>query len=308
MFITRLIIAAALMAPQFAQAAPTCDGQFVDAARGDRVVPVRLRLPDGSARVPVILFSHGLGGSLAAGARWAEAWTAAGFAVLNVQHPGSDASLLGVATGPAALAALRKGATPEQLLARVTDMRFVINRLGRGATIGACPLARLDLTRIGVAGHSMGAQTVQAVAGQTFALPGGRRGFGDSRVKAAIAFSPAPPARDDTAKAFAGVHIPFFSITGTDDAVPLLTSVTPADRQRPFAAMPAGDKYLLVLAGADHMVFSGGEGQRAATRNDARVAALVIEATSRFWLRYLLGQNEIVTAIIVDSDDRLLEK
>ena len=49
-----------------------------------RIVPVRIRMPATGAHVPVVLFSHGLGGSVAAGTRWAADWTNAGFAAIHL--------------------------------------------------------------------------------------------------------------------------------------------------------------------------------------------------------------------------------
>ncbi len=51
--------------------------------------------------------------------------------------------------------------------------------------------------------------------------------------------------------------MPFFSITVTRDEVAWLTKVTPRDRERPFRAMAPGGKYLLVMEGANHRMFSG---------------------------------------------------
>lgn len=293
-----LILATAMPAAVMAQTEQICDGVLVDAARDNRRLPVRVRLPAGAGPHPVILFSHGLGGSVAAGTLWATAWAKAGFAVIHVQHPGSDASLLAGAARP--LLALRAGMTPAQYVARVFDMKFVIGSVGGAQAVGACPLARLDASRIGIAGHSFGAQTVQAVAGQQFATPDGLASLGDARVRAAIAFSPAPAAAQPDDVAFGRISMPFLSITGTADEVPMLTKVKAADRTRPFRAMPAGEKYLLVADGADHMVFSGGEMRRSPTPADARTQALVIAVTTWFWQRTLGGDRTTPPPVIPD--------
>ena len=47
------------------------DQTWRDDAR-QRDIPVRIRLPQSSAPVPAILFSHGLGGSVGGGTEWAE--------------------------------------------------------------------------------------------------------------------------------------------------------------------------------------------------------------------------------------------
>jgi predicted dienelactone hydrolase len=296
---------AALLAPLVALAAPStghppqpvfeapqvCDGSLP--ARGDatRAIPVRVRLPAGRGPHPVILFSHGLGGSVEAGTRWAAAWTAAGFAVIHIQHPGSDALLWRGLKGQEALAALRKGMDAKQFIARIGDVRTVLDAVGGTGRIGACPLSRLDAGRIGIAGHSFGAQTVQAMAGQQFRTPGGLVSMADPRIRAAIAFSPAPAKAEPDESAFGKIAIPFLSVTGTRDEVPGITNVKPQDRTRPFHAMPPGSKYLLVLDGADHMVFSGGEQRRPATSTDTRIERVVTETSVAFWKAMLEGKT-----------------
>jgi predicted dienelactone hydrolase len=278
---------------------PVCEANWVDAAR-TRTVPVRIRMPEGSGKVPVILFSHGLGGSVDSGTLWAEAWATVGFAVINIQHPGSDRGILRGG-------ALRAAMSPQQLVARVKDVHFVIDELGRRPREGACNLTRLDLSKIGISGHSFGAHTTQAVAGQHFPMASAG-GYTDRRVKAAIAFSPSPPFRGSAEAAFADVRIPFFSITGTEDSVPLTPQIAPADREQPFRAMPPGGKYLLVLDGASHMDFNGrGDGRPAP---DDHIQAVVVDATIAFWRWALLGdeaaKHRLDTADVgLASSDRL---
>lgn len=71
------------------------DCEWVDTAR-DRVVPARLYWPAASTRkspVPLIVFSHGLGGSRKGYSYLGEGWSARGTASLHIQHVGSDESL-----------------------------------------------------------------------------------------------------------------------------------------------------------------------------------------------------------------------
>jgi predicted dienelactone hydrolase len=271
--------------PEHESGAPSrvCDGALPDPGHPERPVPVRVRLPSGTGPYPVILFSHGLGGSVEAGTRWATAWAEAGFAVVHIQHPGSDASLWRGLKGQDALAALRKGMDAKQFIARVEDVKHVLDAVGTPVAIGECSLSELDRARIGIAGHSFGAQTVQALAGQQFRTPAGLISVGDPRIRAAIAFSPAPARAEPDASAFGRITMPFLSVTGTRDEVPGISDVSPQDRTRPFQAMPPGQKYLLILDGADHMVFSGGEQRRPATPTDRRIERVVTEASLAFW-------------------------
>jgi predicted dienelactone hydrolase len=271
-------------------AAPlVCDAVWRDAAR-DRDVPVRIRLPDGTGTVPVVLFSHGLGGNLDAGTSWGEHWAANGLAVIHLQHAGSDDALWRGKPMRGRQAALRRAMSGEQLVARVEDVKFVLTALDSRSSEGRCDLRRIDRARVGMSGHSYGAHTTQAVAGQRFA---GGRAMPDPRVRAAIAFSPAPPARADEralAQAFGAITMPFMSLTGTRDEVPGLTDITPAQRTLPYRHMPSGAKYLLVFDGADHAAF-GGQPRLARARGNATPDAIVEDvqaATLAFWRATLL--------------------
>lgn len=259
-----------------------CEGVWLDGMR-NRAVPVRIRMPAGTGKVAVILFSHGLGGSLDAGAIWAHAWAGAGFAVVNVQHPGTDSSIF----GKPGFRSLLNG---DQLADRARDIQFVIGELGRRVIEGACDLGRIDHTRIGVAGHSFGAQTVQAIAGQSFPMEI-EPPLSDPRVRAAVGLSPSPPLGWSPEAAFSTIRIPFLSITGTADAVPFVIPITALQRQEPFRLMPPGEKYLLVLNGGTHEMFAG-QAFRTTLNGEPppHIRDAVIEATLAFW-RATLDKN-----------------
>ena len=288
----------ALAAP--AAAAPVCDAVWHDAAR-DRDVPVRIRLPQGDGRVPLVLFSHGLGGDIGSGAIWTSAWVDHGLAVVHIQHHGSDIAVYRGATGPDdRRARVHAAATAEQLLARVADAGFVLDELGRRKTEGACDLTRIDTSRAGFAGHSMGAWTAQALAGQRWF---GAARLVDPRFRAAIAFSPSafaisPPASAETelAAAFGGITMPFFSITGTADGAPptsdtVQQAAAEAQRVGPYIGMSPGDKFLLVFKDGDHLVFSGNRLRRAPIAADPHIQAVTVAASTAFWGATLLGDT-----------------
>jgi predicted dienelactone hydrolase len=282
-----------LAAPQ-PETGPVCDATWH--AGRDRDIPVRIRMPAGNGKAPVILFSHGLGGSVEAGTLWAEAWADAGFIVVHLQHPGSDRDAVRAAGFRASMGA-------QQLVARAADVRFALDEIARHPKAGACDLDRSDMAHVGMSGHSFGAHTTQAVAGQRFGAYGAA--LADPRVKAAIAFSPAPPAQQDVSdtEAFGAVSIPFFSVTGSEDEVPQLTRVTPADRQRPFRAMPPGGKYLLVMEGANHAAFGGQNRSPHGSAPDAHVQPIVIRLTTLFWRWALEGDTKAKAELDAAGDE-----
>ena len=123
-----------------------------DAAR-NRDIPVRIYLPANEKPEPVVLFSHGLGGSRAGSGFLGEHWAARGYVAVFVQHPGSDDAVWKEAAPGERMAALREAASLENFWLRVKDVAAVIDQLEAWNKTG--PLAgRMDLTKIGMSGHS----------------------------------------------------------------------------------------------------------------------------------------------------------
>jgi len=196
---------------------------------------VRLRLPAAPGRAPVIVFSHGLGGSRAGGAEWGAHWASHGFAVIHVQHPGSDESLWKDKPVAERLAGLRSGISLQQFAARIADVKFVLDELERRR------LASLDLRRLGMSGHSFGAVTTLYLGGQQPAIGAVPVGdLSEKRFAAFLAFSPQAAAGSDPQVQFAGFAPPALLVTGTLDGQPLPgLGATAEQRLVPFAAMPA---------------------------------------------------------------------
>src|SRR5262245_56364081 len=62
-------------------------------AKRERDIPVLVYMPKAALPAPVVLFSHGLGGNRQGSAFLGNHWAARGYAVVFVQHPGSDDSV-----------------------------------------------------------------------------------------------------------------------------------------------------------------------------------------------------------------------
>jgi predicted dienelactone hydrolase len=308
----RTLLAGLLASPALSAAT---DLSWTDSARS-RAVPLRLRLPEGSAPCPLVLFSHGLGGSLDAGTQWGEAWAQAGIATLHLQHPGSDSAVL-----REGMRAFRAAANGEQLLARCADVRFVLDELQRRAA----EFPRLQLDRLGMAGHSFGSHTTLALAGQGYGRAGEQR-LQEPRFKAFAAFSPSPgDARvAEPARSFGGVRRPVLCLTGSLDGDPLgaATNHDPERRDNGgwrravFDALPPGDKAELWLDGADHMTFSG-QALRGLRRRRQRSHAAseqaerhrrLIEAVSSAWWRAQLLDDAAARAQLAQAPAGLLSQ
>ncbi len=286
--------------------------EWTDAAR-EREVPVKFYWPAEGAKpapitpapitpAPIILASHGLGGSREVMSYLCQAWADAGFVVVAMQHVGSDESVW--QGQPRPLQAMREAANAKNSILRVEDVRFVIDTL----IARAAEDKRLDVTRIGLSGHSFGAQTTLACSGVRY----GPRltSFVDERIKASVALSPAPPENvPDLEKAFAYVRIPMLHITGTQD-VAIIGNTTAQQRLMPYFHTNSSPQFLAVFDAADHMVFSGArEGGRLATRadpnkdpgRDEEIRAQVIALSVSFWKAYLLDDPKAKDVMIQDA-------
>ena len=296
------------------------DDIWTDAPR-KRDVPVRVRWPQSdrqNAALPVVLFSHGLGGTRDGGTVWGEAWAAAGFVVVHIQHPGSDlAAVSRTATSFSDKAGLRAAAGAAQLFARLQDVGFVLSQislrheaqLGRWATVRP--------SAVGMSGHSFGAHTTLGMAGQRYP---GFEGISEQRLASFIAFSPTVPSVGDAQQAFGRLSRPVLTLTGTRDEDVLGNGATPDKRIAVFPALPPGGKAQLVLQDADHMTFGGQIGRAAeivpresVTRDQqARDHALVAAITTDWWRATLFddaaAQARLIAPVGLGPGDRWQQK
>ena len=263
-----------------------------DAVR-QRDIPVRIFSPrmtqnkiEGapSTVFPVILFSHGLGGTREGGAIWGEHWASHGYIVLHLQHAGSDEAIWKGKSPNDAIDSLKAAYSIENSRLRIGDVNFALDEIARFKQSKMTPWVSADLGRIGMSGHSFGSQTTLAVAGQKLPMPG-FKSTRDDRIKAAIAFSPNARLKTALDTQFGSISMPFFSITGTKDAAVMNDGTKAEDRLIPYKKMPAGEKYLTVFEGGDHMVFGGHVlgGRRPETDRDREIQADVKAGTQAFW-------------------------
>ena len=285
--------------PDASRPGTAVDLAWTDAAR-QRTLPLRVRWPaDGptppTGGWPVVLFSHGLGGTVAGGEVWGKAWSAAGLVVVHLQHPGSD--IEAVRRGARDFTdrtGLRAAMGPAQLLARLQGVGFVLDELSRRHANDDGRWAQVRPHAVGLAGHSFGAHTTLGMAGQRYP---GHPGIDEPRLAAFIAFSPTLPAQGDPKRAFDRLTRPVLCITGTRDDDVVGVGATPDRRIGVFAALPTGGKAQLVLEDADHMTFAGQTGRAVeivprsveARFLQSRHHDLVARVTSDWWRAHLLG-------------------
>jgi predicted dienelactone hydrolase len=273
-----------------------------DAAR-NRDIPVRIYLAASEKPEPVVLFSHGLGGSRAGSKFLGEHWAARGYVTVFVQHPRSDDAVWKETAPEKRMASLREAASLQNFLLRVKDVAAVLDQLEVWNKSG--PLAgRMDLTKIGMSGHSFGAVTTEAVSGETFPLNGTK--LTDSRIRAAVIFSPSSPRSTSAERAFGNVKIPWLLMTGTRDIAP----IGEADMKSRLAVYPAlhgAPKYEVVLDKAEHSAFTDRALPGDREPRNPNHHRVILALSTAFWDAYLRGDKEALAWLKGNGPRTMLE-
>jgi predicted dienelactone hydrolase len=237
-----------------------------DAAR-DKDLHVRVYYPQTGGNHPVIVFSHGAGGSQDVAPELLKYWASHGYVVLAPTHDDSI-KLRKKAGERMSMAGIIKefGSDPELRVSRVSDDSFIIDMLPQLPKLAPELNGKLDISRVGVGGHSAGAMTAMLIGGAVNDMavngPGGIEtgSLSDKRVRCILVLSGqgisgALGCFDK--HSWDGVSVPMMVMTGSLDGS-TRTGQTAQSRRDPYLYAPAGNKYLLFIEGAAHSSFTGG--------------------------------------------------
>lgn len=262
-----------------------------------RSAPVHLRQ---KTSLPVVLWSHGLGGSVDGASFLSRFLASHGYIIVHVQHHGTDSTLWEGKEGhPWDI--IRQQIIPRSAsLNRFADIPFVLDQLP--AWLDTHPEVKelADLSTIGMSGHSFGSLTTQVTAGMMFPDERGRlKRNKENRFKAGILYSPGPIAHlsmDDPRDIYGSIDLPLFHMTGTDDSSPV-EDWDYTKRLVVYENTDKAEKHLLVIKDGDHMIFNGSRGKlgqnpnREKHENIIKIAALAYwdmalkeDVTARQWL------------------------
>ena len=204
----------------------------------------------------VVVFSHGFGGAPEAYRRLLSEWAQHGFTVIAPVHIDSQKHPKRDETGQIAF------------VTRLVDLG--VARAEAARTHPGKPLI--------VAGHSFGS-LMSVIEGGAVTVAGP---MGDPAVKGVIAFSSAGNIPNVvTPDTYRTLDSPLLMITGDRDLVPGFADDW-RDHRTAFDTSPAGDKTLLIFAGADHQLPGTADGER---------LDLIVLATEDFLDAYALNDT-----------------
>ncbi|TAG27967.1 MAG: acetylhydrolase [Burkholderiales bacterium] len=275
-------LAAAVGMPE-ADALQVRDLKWTDASR-QRDVPVRLYLPsDTSSKAPLVIFSHGIGGSREGYSYIGKYLAANGIAAMHVQHVGSDRSLW-FGNPVQMVGRLQDAAKETEAIDRTKDMRFALDQLLADTQLSN----RIDVQRIAAAGHSYGANTTMLLAGARVQREGAAMDLVDPRITAAVIIS-APPFYGESSPKdiLKSLRVPSLHITATGDEIKIPGYYSSAqDRVAVYeAANGQPGKMLAVFKDGSHSMFT----DRLGTGGEA-LNPQVKKATRELMLAFLQKQ------------------
>ena len=223
---------------------------------------VKVTYPKAPGKFPVIVFSHGYGGSKNTYATLTRFWAERGYVTLQPTHDDSIAlrheqgERVGILGG---MQRMREDlGDPAAWTNRTRDVSFVIDSFPQIETDVPGVAGKLDAARIGVGGHSFGALTTELIGGTTATLPDQSKpvSYADNRVRALLILSGAGPGRGGiNDHSWDHVTLPMMVMTGTHDFG--MSGQNTLWRKKPYDLAHGDDRYFIMIDGAGHMTFTG---------------------------------------------------
>jgi len=264
-----------------------------------RSIPLKVFHPLGRGPFPVIVFSHGLGGSKESYDYLGRQWAAHGFVDVHPTHAGTDGGSFWKIVFGLVFARIGPNEVERLLADRAADLSFVISSLASIERNVPAVAGSIDARRVGVAGHSAGAATALLLGGASLeSNAGARRSLFDARVSALCVLSPPGSGLlGFDARSWNDIKVPTFTVRGSEDDGTI--GQRPIWRQEAFDGMPPENKYHAVVNGANHYTFAdpGAFGMlgrltaRGATGDPLRMRACVARLTTAYWNAYLHGDR-----------------
>ena len=246
-----------------------------DAGRNDRPVPLKVHFPAVGKGFPLVIMSHGGGGTWDANIYQAQHLASHGYVVICPEHLDSNNERIryymsergGRMRFSKALHQITKDA--RAVLERPRDVSFAIDQAVLWNRDHEALAGKINTERIAVVGHSFGAYTTLVVCGARPILDylepsvgpgkGLSEDLSDTRVTFGFAMSPQSPATTFFGSdSYRTIDRPLICLTGSRDVQKSCDGrlMRPETRREVFTLLPEGEKYFVWLENADHLCFS----------------------------------------------------
>ena len=270
----------------------------------EKYLHVRVFYPQEPGPYPVIVFSHGAGGSQSCCEGLTRHWATYGYVTLQPTHEDSTVQRRNAGEEDinflvAVRDALKK---PALWQSRPKDISFVLDSLPVLQKRIPALSGKMDVVCIGVGGHSMRAFTADAIAGALVDLPKHpATNFADPRVKAVVLLSPQGPGEFGLADhSWDHVKLPLLSMTGSLDLG--AENHGPDWKKIPFERSQPGAKYHVFIEGANHMSFISAKTPLPgrAAQGDS-ILGFTNSASLAFWDAYLKADAGAKSYLLSDA-------
>ncbi len=261
-------------------------------AKRNKDLHARIFYPNEPGTYPVIVFSHGADGSQNCCDALTRHWASYGYvtlqpidgtSALSRRNPNEEDVRFVEAVGARGNDSAKWESWPKDISSLLDALPTLPNRIPGLAD-------KIDMSEIGVGGHSAGAFAADALAGALVNLPGHPgASFADGRVKAVLLLSPPGPGEFGlTDHSWDHVAIPLLSMTGSLDRG--AGNQGPDWKEIPYERSQPGDKYLVYVRGASQTSFISA---KSILPGRAAQGELILGYTNSaclaFWDAYLKG-------------------
>ncbi len=283
--------------------------------RSPRVEKAPVKGEDAKA-FPMVVFSHGMGGSGETFSELAEHWASHGYVVVLPTHADS-LKFRSREERRDFVRSPREATRTVDLAQRVGDVKFLLDSIGSiEKEAGLTGKATIDREQLFVAGHSAGAFTAQLAIGMKARGQQvvGERGLsltsiGDARLKGAIIISGQGVLGGAlTKESWESIDRPILTITGSLDTSPA-SNQTPESRQDSFTYSRGRAKggpaaYLLFIEGATHSSYAGKSASRLLGEKATTPSKVITDAVASGTLALLdmVSKDDEAAKTFLESD------
>ena len=255
----------------------------------DKALELTVRHPRGDGPFPMVVFSHGAGGSCDGFPDLSAYLASHGYVVVHPTHSDSIRHRRAQGDLKPGRFDISEVISKVDIRDRSADVRFILDSTDALESHLNTP-DLIDEQRLAMAGHSAGAMTTQAMGGVRFFPRGRGRGIAlpERRFDAFVLISgQGTPTKSLNEKSWDDVDSPWLVFGGSED-VSRAADDTAESRRHPYEYAPADDtKYLVYIDGATHSSYQGSQNLRLLGETPPTNIDWIVEITNMGTLAFL---------------------